>query len=59
MSALFQKKDHNVKQIPPFKPLSSDETTPEGTPEKKDTSKEKKVWPMMAMNDIIELMIKN
>ena len=32
--SLFQKKDANVKQIPPFKPLPSSDGTPEGTPEK-------------------------
>lgn len=48
MTALFQKKDGNVKQIPPFKPLSSGESTPEGTPEKsrdhQAAVKEKKVF---------------
>ena len=32
--SLFQKKDANIKTIPAFKPIPSDNATPDTTPEK-------------------------
>ena len=42
MAGWFQKKDSStVKQIPPFKPLASADTTPDATPEKGGALKDK------------------